>query len=186
VYLQGEVTINGAPGQIGDSVASGDTIKTGSDGVCEITFEGKNIVQIQAGSLAVLNFGEIGRGIQLQSGAIAAVLKNLASTQTSNRFQIDTPTTVAGVRGTSFFIKVLSQDATYFCLCNGKINLQDNSGGNQMTLEAAHHTAVEYVRKDGKISVEKQPLLYHNDAEMQALADKIGYTIDWSKPDTVN
>ena len=55
-----------------------------------------------------------------------------------------------------------------------------------MTLEAAHHSAVEYVRKDGKVSVENQPMLYHNDAEMESLASKIGYTIDWSKPDTVN
>ena len=82
-YVQGDVTINGAAAQIGATVASGDTVKTGSDGICEITFEGKNIVQIQAGSLAVLNFGEIGRGIQLQSGAIAAVLKSLAATQTA-------------------------------------------------------------------------------------------------------
>lgn len=185
-YVQGDVTINGAATQIGRTVNSGDTVKTGGDGICEITFEGKNIVQIQVNSLAVLNFGEIGRGIQLQSGSIAAVLKNLAATQTANRFQVDTPTNVAGIRGTSFFVKVLSQDSTYFCLCNGRISLQDNSGGNQMTLETAHHWAVEYVRRDGKVTVEKQALRYHNDAEMQALASKIGYTIDWTKPDLVN
>ena len=185
-YVQGSVTINGAAAEIGATVKNGDTIKTGTDGICDVTFEGKNIVQIQQGSLAVFNFGELGRGIQLQSGSIAAVLKQLVATQSGNRFQVDTPTTVAGIRGTTFYVKVLNQNATYFCLCNGRIHLQDNSGGNQMTLETAHHTAVEYVRKDGTVSVEKQPLLYHTDAEMQALASKIGYTINWNKPDLVN
>lgn len=185
-YVEGSVTLNGTAAEIGATVKSGDTVKTGSDGICEVTFEGKNIVQIQKDSLAVFNFGELGRGIQLQSGSLAAVLKQLVATQSGNRFQVDTPTTAAGIRGTSFYVKVLNQNATYFCLCNGRINLQDNSGGNQMTLEAAHHAAVEYVRKDGTISVEKKPMLYHNDAEMQALASKIGYTINWNKPDLVN
>lgn len=185
-YAEGEVTLNGLPVQIGAAVNNGDTIKTGSNGVCNITFLQRNIVQIQADSLAVVNFGDIGRGIQLQSGSLAAVLKNLTSTATGMRFQVDTPTTTAGVRGTAFFIKVIDPNTTYFCLCNGEIHLQDNTGGNQETLEAAHHSAVEYIRKDGKISVEKQPMLYHHDSEMEQLAKKIGYTIDWSKPDLVN
>lgn len=185
-YAQGDLTINGMPTRIGAVVKSGDTVKTGADGTCEITFEGRNIVQIEPNSLAVLNFESFGRGIQLQSGSLAAVLKELTPTASANRFQLDTPTTVAGVRGTVFYVKVLDPNATYFCLCNGEISLQDNSGGNQQTLEAAHHHAVEYARSGGKITVKSAQLLYHTDAQMQRLASKIGYTIDWNKPDLVN
>lgn len=186
VYVEGDVSINGIVTQIGEAVKSGDTVKTGSDGFCDITFAGRNIVQFQPDSLAVLNFASFGRGIQLQSGALAAVLKELVPTSSANRFQVDTPTTVAGVRGTVFFVKVLNQNATYFCLCNGKISLQDNNGGNAETLEAAHHKAVEYTRSNGKIVVKSAPMLYHTDAEMQSLASRVGYTIDWNKPDLVN
>lgn len=185
-YVEGDVTVNGVATQIGAQVKNGDTITTGNSGVCNIVFLKRNIVQIQSDSIAVLNFGEIGRGIQLESGALAAVLKNLAPTKTADRFQIDTPTIVAGVRGTSFYVKVLNINSTYFCLCNGAVHLQDSAGNHTMTLEAAHHAAVEYNREDGIFRVTKRPLLYHTDAQMQALANKIGYTIDWKKPDLVN
>ena len=185
-YVEGDVTVNGAATEIGAQVKNGDTITTGNSGVCDIVFLKRNIVQIQADSIAVLNFGEIGRGIQLESGALAAVLKNLTPTKTGNRFQVDTPTIVAGVRGTTFYIKVLNINSTYFCLCNGEVHLQDSAGGDKMALEAAHHSAVEYNREDGIFRVTKRPLLYHTDAEMQALASKIGYTINWKKPDLVN
>ena len=122
----------------------------------------------------------------LLGGALAAVLKNLTPTKTGNRFQIDTPTIVAGVRGTTFYVKVLNINSTYFCLCNGEVHLQDSAGGDKMALEAAHHSAVEYNREDGIFRVTKRPLLYHTDAEMQAFANKIGYTINWKKPDLVN
>lgn len=184
--VEGELTVNGLPTRIGGAVRSGDTVKTGPDGICEIIFAGRNIIQIRPDSLAVLNFESFVRGVQLQSGSLAAVLKELAPTANTNRFQLDTPATVAGVTGTAFYVKVLEPSTTYFCLCNGAISLQDNRGGNPMRLEAARHTAVEYAKDNGTITVERAPVRYHTDAEMEQLAAKIGYTIDWSTPDLVS
>lgn len=185
-YAEGDLTINGVPAAVGAAVRNGDTVKTGADGICEITFAGRNIIQIRSNSLAVLNFESFARGIQLQSGSLAAVLKELAPTATANRFQVDTPATVAGVSGTAFYVKVLEASTTYFCLCNGAISLQDNRGGNPRRLEAAHHTAVAYVKSNGTITVKSAPVLYHSDAEMQRLAGKVGYIIKWDTPDLEN
>jgi len=186
IYVEGEVAVNGLPAQIGEKVDANATIKTEADGRCVITFGGENILQVLPGSLAVLNLSSIGRGVQVESGSVAAVLKRLAPTETGNRFQIDTPTAVAGIRGTALFVKVISPEESYVCVCNGSIALQDNTGANAQTLTAAHHSAVRFIRSGRVVEVERASLLYHTDAQMNALAKWIGHTIDWSKPDLVN
>ncbi len=52
-----------------------------------------------------------------------------------------------------------------------------------MDIEAAHHASYRVTDKNGSVSMDKAPMLYHSDADMEALAGKIGYTIDWTKVD---
>lgn len=181
VYLTGTVTVDGVPARIGQPVRSGGVVTTGPDGSCEVVFAGQNIVQLRANSIAVLTFAGLARGIQVESGTLAAVIRGLTAQADAAPFQVDTPTAVAGVRGTALFVKVLDPGRTYLCLCNGTLTLQDNRGGNHATVTAAHHCALEYRRDGERIVTRSAPLSYHTDSEMEGLAARIGSTIDWSR-----
>jgi hypothetical protein len=83
-------------------------------------------------------------------------------------------------------MKVENPDSTYFCVCNGSIELKEADGKTGDTVVSAHHTARRYIKgKDGKISIEKNPgLLYHDDSGIEKMAKKINVAIDWSQPDS--
>ncbi len=112
------------------------------------------------------------------------MLKNLVKTGPGEKsFYVRTATATAGVRGTSFFMKVEDPTTTYVCLCNGVLRLDDGTQVTGLDLEAAHHASYRVINKDGTPTLEKAPMLYHDDASMQSLASKIGYTIDWTTVD---
>ncbi len=183
IYLEGDVTMNGSPASIGDPVPPGAVLATGSDSLCEVVFNTKNIVHIAAGT--TLRFdATLSRGATLQKGAVAMVLRKLTAVQGDElRFSIRTSTTVAGVRGTCFFIAVEDQDHTYICACNGSIHLESVDGQVTRNLASSHHQEVRVTRAAAGESVSPAPLLYHTDADVEAIAARIGEKVDWTKID---
>jgi hypothetical protein len=81
VYLEGDMTLNGAPASVGDDVRAGATIRTAADAVCEIVFNTRNVIHMTAGTVLTLDPNVLSRGATLQKGAIAMVLRNLAAVQ---------------------------------------------------------------------------------------------------------
>ena len=175
--------MNGSPASIGDPVPPGAVITTGSDSLCQVVFNAKNIVHIAAGT--TLRFdATVSRGATLQKGAVAMVLRKLAAAQGDElRFSISTSNTVAGVRGTCFFIDVEDQDHTYVCACNGSIHLESADGKVTRNISSSHHQEVRVTRAGAGESVSSAPLLYHTDADVEAIAARIGEKIDWTKID---
>jgi hypothetical protein len=155
-------------------------VRTGRRAYCEIVFGGRNIFRIQAESVAVVDLGA-GRGsISLQQGALAAVfykLQRLGAEEATIR--LDTPTTVAGVRGTVFFIKVESPESTYVCTCNGILRLTDLQETIRRLVRSDNHKAYRFLQADGETKVRSAPLLYHNSASMNTLARRIRVSIPW-------
>jgi len=183
-YLEGVVTIDAAPASIGDVVPSGATVKTDKDSLCEITFRERNVIRLGEQTSLVFNPGNLQVGSVLRQGSLTLVLKNLVSGSAGDHsFYVRTPTAAAGVRGTSFFMKVEDPSTTYVCLCNGVLRLDDGTLVKGMDIEAAHHDSYRVTDKDGSVSIDKAPMLYHTDQDMETLAGKIGYTIDWTKVD---
>jgi hypothetical protein len=182
-YLEGQVTIDKVLAAIGDPVPEGSTIKTDKESQCLIVFRNRNIFHLAENTVFVFDPANRQTGSQLRQGSVGFVLKNLIASAGTPRFIIRTPTAVAGVRGTSFFIKVEDANNTYVCLCNGALNLQDSFGLNVQDIEAAHHKELRFTQSGGAVTVSDAALLYHTDEDMQGLAGKIGVTIDWSKID---
>ncbi|MBN2626118.1 MAG: hypothetical protein JXA95_05580 [Spirochaetales bacterium] len=170
IYLDGDVLINGSPAEEGQNVPPGATVKTG-----------QNIFRIEPDTVTLLDIGP-GKGhIDLQKGSLALLLDKLDVLGLgSEGFSFTTPLTTAGIRGTAFFVKVESTDSVYFCCCNGTIDLTDKDGGTPVTLNTGHHHAVRYIQKEGKYTREDAGLLYHDDRDMDSMADKISVTIPWS------
>jgi ferric-dicitrate binding protein FerR (iron transport regulator) len=169
---------------VGDAVAAGATLRTASDALCEVVFNTRNIVHMTGGTVLTFDPNRLSRGATLQKGAIAMVLRNLAAAKGSQvRFSIKTSTTVAGVRGTCFLVKVEDDNNTFICCCNGAIHLEGEGGAFAQNLTSSHHQEVRVTRAQTGLSVGAAPMLYHTDADVEGIAARIGEKIDWTKVD---
>lgn len=178
-FLVGKVILDGKPAKVGQMVRPGAVISTKGNSLCEVIFDDKNIVRVNPGSSVVMHISKTVRRIEIQSGGVASVLKKL----TKDGFAIQTPTTAASIRGTSFFIKVEDPQNTYLCDCNGIITVQDINKKTKRKISASHHKAVRITRKGDTIVINDAGMKYHRDANIEKLAQKIGVTIDWNSVD---
>jgi len=180
VYLDGEVTVDGRPAFEGQPVGRGSTISTGSDSSCEIRFGAENIIALRPGTTLTLELDALQPGARLRSGAVASVLNKVSSFSPRGRFRIRTPSTVAGVRGTVFFVQVEDAATTYVCVCNGEVGVAPLLGAAE-PVAGSHHTARRLTKSGLVTRSSAAPLLYHSDGDMDELAAKIGYAVPWGR-----
>lgn len=183
VFVDGDVTANGRAIDTGDSLTGANIIKTAAASTVEIVFGGRNIFRLGPDSIARVDFSELKKTVSVDKGEFSAVLKKLARTTGDPAFVVRTPTANAGVRGTSFHVTV-NAGSTYVCACNGSVDLEDGTPADGVLLTKAHHGARLFTKQaDGTVKVTEAGLEDHTDADMETLAARIGYTIDWTKPD---
>jgi len=184
VFVDGEATADGRLLDIGDQLTGTVTLKTGKAAVLEVVFGERNIFRLGADTVARVDLGALNKSVTLEKGAFTSVLKKLAkATGGDPSFVLRTATLNAGVRGTSFHVSVEGH-RTYFCTCNGSVDLHDAAGAQEVVLENAHHGARVYTKADdGSITVAPAGIEGHGDASIVSLAQKIGETVDWTKPD---
>ncbi len=178
VFLSGEVSLDGRPAEIGQEARYGATVRTGADGVCEVVFASRNVFRIGGDSVAVLRMDGQNGEVELRSGIFAAVFEKLQYLG-GDGFRVKTPTAVAGIRGTAFFIKVEDAANTYVCTCNGRLALADDSGGGSRSVQARHHRAYRFSREGQGVVSRSAGMLYHDDAFMSSLAARIRVRIPW-------
>jgi len=177
VWVDGTVTLNGDPVTIGDPVAHGDVLVTGAGGAAEVSFGDYRVLRAADGARLVIDAED--REFRLDGGSLAVLQSKTRRIFGEDDWTIRTPTTVAAVRGTIYHTRVESADSTYFCLCNGRIHLEDEA--RYVDLEAAHHTAVRAVRTDQGVEYRTAGMEYHTDESMEALADRVHVPIDWTR-----
>lgn len=182
VYVDGTVTANGRVVDIGDKLDGTVTLKTEANGQLEVVFDGKNVFRLGPSTVLKVDFAQVKKTVTLDKGTFTSVLKKLNQAVGAS-FVLRTPTVTAGVRGTSFHVST-DGTRTYFCTCNGSVDLADPTGAQALTLTNAHHGARIYTKKaDGTVVVEAGGLEGHTDASIETLARRIAFTVDWSKPD---
>ena len=179
-YVEGDVTIDDKPAVAGQKLEANFTVQTGDSSYCAIVFNKRNIMHIDAGSFAVIDLGKTIKEVKLERGVFASALRNIEKSIDGDRFVVTTPTAVAGVRGTVFFVKVENEESSYICTCNGILHINDADGDNDQMVASAHHTAFRYLARDGDIDTEGATMLYHTDEMMELGASRIGESIDWS------
>ena len=125
-YFEGDVTVNGEAAELGMRVVTGDLVETGLGSVADIVFGERNLFRLSEDTSARLTFEPERQGTRLEKGAFSAVFDELVTTGngTDDRFTLETNTTVAGVRGTTFFVKVESETSTFVCTCHGSLSLR--------------------------------------------------------------
>jgi hypothetical protein len=179
-YLEGSVTIDGQEAGIGDTVPLGAVVATSSGSLVDIEFNGRNAIRLSENTTLVFNPRNLQTGSELRQGALTLVLKRLSPGENGEGFLVRTPSAVAGVRGTSFFMKVESPTSTYVCACNGAVQVLGEDGSLLRELASAHHKGLRIEGTGGAPSVSDAPRLYHTDADLEKVAAVIGYKIDWS------
>jgi len=176
-YLEGNVSLNNTPAEFGSEVRTGDIIKTGSNSSCDIVFNKGNILHMESDTILQINWNK--STLNLKEGSIASVFNKLNKVIGVNeQFQIITPTATAGIRGTSFYIKVEDEFNTYICTCNGSLILSGN-GIDNFASTSKHHKAYRFTKSGNKVQVKSAGLLYHDDPLMNSVADVIGVKIPW-------
>lgn len=180
--VSGSVKIDGGAADIGQSLNAVVLVETGPSSRCDIVFGGGNAVSFGQNTRAWIDFSAPTIALRLERGGVTSVLKKLEKLVGKTSFDISTPQTLAGVRGTSFCVWCAAGE-TYVCACNGRVHFQDPRGGNVEDLASAHHAGRIYAEKDGKIVVSEAGVLHHDDASVESVAKDIGYTIDWSRVD---
>lgn len=115
--LEGGVTVERKavvqPAVVGGELFEGDRIRTSADGRADITLsDGSRLTLTALGNLVVSRYlisakqDKREAGFDLISGRLKAYVSKLAASIEQNVWQVKTPTAVAGVRGTEFFVLV--------------------------------------------------------------------------------
>ncbi len=182
-YFEGDVTVNGEPAELGLRVQTGDIVTTGPASAADIIFGERNIFRLQEETTARLTLDASRQGVRLDRGTFAAVFDELVSAGTSeeDRFLLETSTAVAGVRGTTFFVKVEREDSTFICTCHGSLHLDPADGPSPFTVTNYRHEAYRFRRSGDQVVVESEIDLYHSSDDLNRLADRIGVTIPWGE-----
>ena len=181
--LEGTVTIDGQGATIGDTVALGAVVATSGQSLVDIEFNTRNAIRLSENTTLVFNPRNLQTGSELRQGALTLVLKRLSTSANGENFLVRTSSAVAGVRGTSFFVKVESPTSTYVCACNGAVQLLGVDGSLLRELVASHHKGVRIEGSGNTPQVSDAPMLYHTDADVEKVAADIGYKIDWNVVD---
>jgi outer membrane protein assembly factor BamB len=126
-YAEGRITVlRGGMEQvvdIGDVLEIQDTLRTHTDGSCDIQFGRLATVRVRPNtSLSISNFFETRDAstvnVKLDTGTILCKVQRLAGT---DRFEVRTHTTVAGVRGTEFTVTAESPERTRVAVNQGRV-----------------------------------------------------------------
>jgi hypothetical protein len=180
-FVDGDVRINGEHADFGQRVGLGDWVETGPDSAVDIVFDRGNIFQLGENTVARLNLSETRQRVDLKFGTLSAVFDRVRTLSGRGAFDVQTPTAVAGVRGTTFFLRAVDSRTTYICTCNGSLELLP-AGGNPFLETAAAHSAYFFREtEDGSIVVESAEDLYHTNESLNELAEQIGVVIPWGQ-----
>lgn len=167
----------------GTAIKPGDILETGDKSFCDIMINEKNILRIKENSRLVLHVTATDSFLKLEKGWLGGITR--AKFTQEGKYRINTPTVAAAVRGTSFCVKVEDDKNTYFCVCNGTINLAEAGKESGKDVTASHHAAKRFTQDaDGSIITDSNPgLLYHTDEGLEEMAAVINEKIDWTRPD---
>ncbi len=178
-FIDGNVSINGVFADFGQVVEFGDWVQTGPNSAVDIVFDRANIFRLGENTVATIEIGAARQSVNLKFGSFSAVFDRLRTLTGNGTFDVRTPTVAGGVRGTTFYFRVLDQDTTYVCSCNGTLDLDAHGPGESFLNSAVQHSARYFRAVDGTVVVETAPLIHHSSDSLDAVADQIGVTIPW-------
>jgi hypothetical protein len=168
--IEGEVRVNGAIAMVGDPVRPGDVVTTGAESRA-VFIIGKDVYLLRADSHLALN-AEAAQSLKL---GIADVLRiangRLLAVFGKGRKRLETPTAIAGVRGTGIYVEAEPRRA-YICTCYGSVNLIPRAAPSESeTVHTHHHEEPRFIyaspsAADQNRLIVPAPVFDHTDTEL--------------------
>lgn len=146
-YLEGEVSLTRErvrlPAELDVMLLPGDTVETGKDAQAEVTFDDSSTINLDPetryGITELAKDSASGQRTvrtNLMSGELKAQIAKLAQNST---FEIESPTSVAAVRGTEFIVACRPGQATEVTVLVGKVGVRRSRIKEAEVLLLEHH-----------------------------------------------
>ncbi|MFA5522638.1 MAG: FecR domain-containing protein [Castellaniella sp.] len=152
VHIDGQARINGRAPRLGDTVVEGDILQTGAASFLTLQLPDGSQATLPAGSKAQLrrlrSFVGTGLGdtiLQLESGAVESDVA--PDGQGTGRYEIHSPISITGVRGTQLRVRMGQQGGSLSEVIEGVAHMQAGPGTTRR-LQALQGAGV---RADGQV-----------------------------------
>ncbi len=157
--LVGDVRVDGKKAVPGMKIEQGVTVETGETSIAEIRYGHDTGLRIREKSRVKIDRPASAYRIFLAHGTLLSLVKH------KTNFEVQTPITTAGVRGTFFFVQVPDDTTTYVCTCNGTVEIRDRDRVLKR-VSAPHHEPYGLRGRPGHLTLEPQGMLDHTDIEI--------------------
>lgn len=145
-HISGEVSVDNAPAKLEDEVAEGSNIRTGANGFITLALADGSVLSVPAASSMQIERLRVFKGtglidtiFSIQDGALESSVAPRATGV--GRFEIRTPVSITGVRGTSLRVRASDNGAQSEVL-SGSAQLNSSQAGNA-TLRPNQGVAVD-------------------------------------------
>jgi hypothetical protein len=166
-FISGEVRVNDRPAYVDDIVREGDVIQTGVGSEVEVELRDYAIFHLKENSSVRVENILASPKIRVEKGWFLIIVKR------KTPLSVETPMTLAGVRGTVFFFKIISPKEEYMCICNGKMNIYNPSGGEPIKkITAKYHSAFDLEQGDRALQIIRAGLKHHEDEDILKMAER--------------
>lgn len=156
----GQVTLTRAgktePLKFGTALNSDDVVKTGPDGAITIMFtDDKSLIKLKASTSVTIAgrrdaTGSIAKRVGLEIGEVFAKVEKQKGT-----LEVATPTSVASVKGTEFWVVYDAQGNTFVTTLEGLVALRNSATGEEVEIRVAQRCEL---LADGTIKVVNVPV----------------------------
>lgn len=181
VFVLGKATVNGKQIQRGDAIPFQAVLETGFGGVLEFSVGEKNIYRLSENARLEISIEKEVPDFYLAQGQMTGLSRQSFSAK--KQYVIRTPAISAEVQGASFFVWSENSHHTYFCVCNGVMNLKSlDSSAVSERISAHRHAGRRFSRFGEETEIDRNPgMLYHSDEDLENLAIKISEKINWNE-----
>jgi hypothetical protein len=123
----------------GELLYNNDEIKTGSASFAAIKYvDGGASIKIFPNSVMIVSAvkynKELSKNTIMSSGNVYSKVNN----RIKGKYQVETPTTVASVKGTGFIVRIDSQKRTHIIVLEGEVLVQNKISGKTITVTPGH------------------------------------------------
>lgn len=157
----GILMINGQPAGVGAALIDGAVLHlTAGKAVLDFGEEGKVLLTGPA------DFVVEKHGVELKTGGLLSVLHKLAG-----GFEVKTPSAVAAVRGTEFYVEARGEKDTYVCICDGKVDVSARgASGKPIAMKSKKkHKSLLFTLGESGLAKKPAKMEGHTDAEIASL-----------------
>ena len=166
IEVKGDVTLDGKKAEVGTEIPATATIEAAAGAHAIITLVADGLIEVREKTQFKVGTSKRKKdSLRLLAGALWSFVP------TGSSYEVETHNTVAGVRGTVFYMEARSQKKTYICACDGEVEIvgAGKKGFKKTPKSKMGHVAFVIDSKGKKTKGKKAKREGHTDAEKDAL-----------------